>query len=181
MVYATVFLELLFAMVLSVAGAAKLDRPWLFAAALRAHGALPPWSASIVSFFLPWLELALALGLALGIATRLVAFGIMLLFMGFALYKGFLYLAHRPTSCACMGEIQTKRSQAVDMTVSVIYGVLAITLLIVTIAGHAPSPNLRVTIAAIILSIVCVMGVRVVSRRLQRRGFIRGTAAYKSS
>lgn len=72
------------AAVFIVAALPKIAAPDLFAGNVHNYQMLPPWAVNSLALVLPWLELFVGLGLALGIwsrASALVMAGLMVVFM----------------------------------------------------------------------------------------------------
>ena len=85
------------------AGLAKIGDPAASLRAVRAYRVLPEWLAQGVAYGLPWLEIALALLLLLGLATRLAAFLSAVLLLAFL--AGMISAAARGLriECGCFG------------------------------------------------------------------------------
>ena len=98
------FLRLVLAAVFLYAAYMKLREPWmLFAMAIDAYQLLPQWASMLLGRTLPWVELALGIWLAAGIALRYAAAGATLLlgvFLGIMIRT---YAIGLKIDCACFG------------------------------------------------------------------------------
>ena len=113
-------IELYLAAMLGVSGLAKLDRPDAFAATLRRHRILPGWSIPAVSRFVPWLEVALALLLLMGVWEGAVTAVASLLFLSFLLIETILVATKRATECGCFGVAYPQKVDQASLVVSLI-------------------------------------------------------------
>lgn len=77
-----------FAVVLGVAGLAKLDQPDVFANSLRQYRLLPYWSLNPISRVVPWVELAASVALITGMVARATTLFVCALFAVFFALKG---------------------------------------------------------------------------------------------
>lgn len=96
-------LELYFAAVLVVSGFAKVQSPASFASTLLRQHLLPQWSIRPISLVFPWVEVAFAGTLVVGLAPILAAFFLCALFVGFLSFEVVLVVTKRVTDCGCFG------------------------------------------------------------------------------
>src|ERR1051325_3850223 len=70
--YLAVFLRIVLGGIFIYAAWAKLKDPWeLYALAINSYEVLPLWAVEMVARTLPWLELAIGVGLVAGIWLRI--------------------------------------------------------------------------------------------------------------
>ena len=96
-------LRLILAGVLGVAGALKVADASAAVAAVRAYQLLPEATERIVGYGLPFLEIALALLLLLGLGTRLAALGAGLLMIIFIAGISSAWARGLSIDCGCFG------------------------------------------------------------------------------
>jgi uncharacterized membrane protein YphA (DoxX/SURF4 family) len=77
------FVQVYLATVLGVSGLAKVVNPEQFAATLRRQRVLPAWGIKTTSRVVPWLEIALAVLLILGIYAVPVSISVFAVFVCF--------------------------------------------------------------------------------------------------
>lgn len=100
------------ASVLGFAGIIKIADPQGFAESIRNFRLIPEWSVALVTFYLPWFELAVVLSLLVP-KTRLIGFVFTIgLLVVFLLALGSAELRGLDISCGCFGS----RSPSARMT-----------------------------------------------------------------
>ncbi len=95
--------RLLLAAVLGVAGLLKLPDPAQSVRAVRAYDLLPEGVVQAVGYGLPFLEVALAVLLLIGLATRLAAVGAATLMVVFLMGVGSAAARGLTIDCGCFG------------------------------------------------------------------------------
>lgn len=96
-------LDIYLAAVLATAGFAKAENPDRFAAVLRHQRLWPRWSVAVGSWLFPWVEVALAGLLILGLTPPLTAAAVLIVFASFLIIKVLLLMLRRDTDCGCNG------------------------------------------------------------------------------
>lgn len=82
----------------------KLRDPWeLYALAINSYEVLPLWAVEIVARALPWLELAIGVGLIAGIWLRISATVTSLLLMVFFVLMVRAFAKGMQINCGCFG------------------------------------------------------------------------------
>lgn len=96
-------LDLYLAAVLGISGLTKVKEPAEFATTLYRHRILPSWSIPGISRVLPWIEVALASALVIGLATLLTAALVLILVGAFFIIETILLVNGSATKCGCYG------------------------------------------------------------------------------
>ncbi len=129
-----------FAATLGVAGLAKIEHQQAFAQALRQQKIVPKWSASTISYTFPWVEIILAVALALRVApifTASLTTILTILFFGIHIT---LYNSTNASDCGCF----SATSEKVDLS-NVITSGLFMCLAIVFLGTTMRFPPIPVT------------------------------------
>lgn len=95
--------RLILAGVLGVAGALKVADPTAAVAAVRAYQLLPESLLNVVGYGLPFLEIALAILLLIGLATRYAALGALVLMVVFIIGIASAWARGLSIDCGCFG------------------------------------------------------------------------------
>lgn len=116
------------ALVLLLAGAAKVRRTDEFARAVDGYKILPRTLVRPVAATLPWLELGCGLTLAVGVATRIVATVTVVLLAVFTAAMGIALLRGMRIDCGCFGATTSGRASGwtVARNVLLIFVALAV-------------------------------------------------------
>lgn len=130
-------LDLYFAAVLVVSGFAKVENPADFAATMRRQRILPRWSLRSTSLVFPWLEIALAVTLIVGLIPVLTASFLCVLFTVFFGIQTRLLLGGRATDCGCFGQALQRRVDGASLLTSGALIVLTALHLWATLHGAA--------------------------------------------
>jgi uncharacterized membrane protein YphA (DoxX/SURF4 family) len=97
-------LRIALAAVFAYAAYTKLRQPWLvFAMSIDAYGLLPEWAVLFIARTLPWFELAIGVGLLIGIWLRYVSLAATLLL---AVFFGIMLMSYGKgmgIDCGCFG------------------------------------------------------------------------------
>jgi len=102
--YVLIVLRVALGIVFLYAAYTKLREPWLlFAMSIDAYQILPEWASMALGRTLPWIELALGLLLASGVALRYSAAGATALLGVFFAVMVRSYAAGVNIDCACFG------------------------------------------------------------------------------
>lgn len=113
-------LELYFAAILGVSGIAKLVQPGYFTATLHRHRILPTWSIIGVSRTVPWLEIAVAVSLIVGMIPVATAIMVLILFASFLTIEVILIMTKRATECGCYGVAYPQKVDGASVATSAI-------------------------------------------------------------
>ena len=147
-------LDLYFSAMLGVAGIAKLRQPSAFAATLRRHRILPPWSISPVSRGLPWVQVAIALLLVSGSFPIVTSIAALALLVSFLMTECILLATKRATDCGCYGVAYRMKVDGASVAASSILVLLALVRLLLTSTTAAVEPSLwRFSAAALVLTL----------------------------
>lgn len=117
--------ELYFALIFSVSSLGKLDDPAHFSVVLRQQRILPSWSIQVVSEFLPWVEIAVAILLISGMAPLASAVAAAMLFVIFLTVKIILLVTKDSVDCGCYGDSQLDRVDTASLVVSTLFVLFA--------------------------------------------------------
>lgn len=153
-----------FACLLMVAGCAKLDDPHLFESTLRVLRILPRrmiWPASRI---VPWLEMVFAVVLISGISPLIAASVNLVLFTSFLVTKLVLFIREPTSDCGCYGSTYRRNIDPANITVSILFVVLAAALLWLGISTQPSGVTPRIVAALLLLS----FGFAMVRRIFQR-------------
>lgn len=82
----------------------KIQEPEIFALQIAAYELIPIWGVIIVSNTLPWLELAVGLGLVVGVLSRLAALGSAIMNIIFIAALVSAFSRGLELSCGCFGD-----------------------------------------------------------------------------
>ena len=117
------------ALVLLLAGAAKIRRQDELARAIGGYRLLPQALVRPVAIVLPWVEVALGTGLALGVATRVVALAIAVLLAVFTGAVAVSLARGLRIDCGCFGVAQGDPANGWTLARNI--GLMAVTIMIV--------------------------------------------------
>lgn len=122
-------LDLYLAAVLGISGLTKIKEPAEFAATLYRHHILPSWSIPGISRVCPWVEVALAAALVVGLAPLLTAALVVILIGTFCMIETIPLVNGSATNCGCYG---TGHARKVDgssvLTSAALIGIAALHL-----------------------------------------------------
>jgi uncharacterized membrane protein YphA (DoxX/SURF4 family) len=118
-------IELYFAMMLSVSGISKLSDLQHFKEILYKQHILPLWSIKWISKIVPGIEIGLASLLVMGIAEKIVAVAVVMLFALFLVVKIFLLATKNNADCGCNSRSKVETVDGASIVVAVIFILLA--------------------------------------------------------
>ncbi|HEX77716.1 MAG TPA: DoxX family membrane protein [Dehalococcoidia bacterium] len=127
--YLILGLRLLLGGVFLLSAAGKLPKQAEFVDAVTGYGVLPQGLASAYGSVLPWLELAVGLGLVLGLLPRVCAGASLLMIISFIVANGTYVWREYPLDapCPCFGDLLTIRVQdalVMDVVIMVVASLL---------------------------------------------------------
>jgi len=119
-------LRLYLALVLGVAGLAKIEDPTHFTALLRKQGLLSGRALNVVGSTFPWAELLLSALLVLGVFPSLSAAFTAITFIGFLIYDLILLAKKNNVECGCFGSASSRKVSRATAATSVILALVAL-------------------------------------------------------
>lgn len=153
-----------FACLLMVAGCAKLDDPHLFESTLRVLRVLPRRMIRPASRIIPWLEMVFAVVLISGISPFITASVNLVLFASFLFTKLVLFIREPTSDCGCYGSASRRNIDPANITVSILFVVLAVALLWLETSPQPTSATPRIAASLLLLSFGFAMIRRVFQR-----------------
>ncbi len=162
-------LSLYFAVMLGVAGLAKVEQPAQFAVILRQQRLLPAWGVGVVSRLFPWCEIVLATALVAGIAPRFIAALLLALFAALTIVQIYLLAAQRAVPCGCYGAWSARNVAGASATATALLACLAGLHLGLVFHGAAIPALWRVLAGATFVGFEGWIGLRTWQRHQQPR------------
>jgi len=168
-------LDFYFAALLGVSGIAKLEHPEQFAATLRRHRLLPPWSVGGISRFFPWAEIAVASALIMGFAPVLTSSMVLIFFVAFLIVDSMLLATKRADECGCYGMAYTQKVDPASVTTSGLLLSIAAVHLWLTFQVTRADWEWRALLGIPLAMFGSMLALRVLRRRRQLLSVLRNT------